>query len=697
MSSDSDTPIPDTATLWLPVQLITTLNRVIPSLTEELHPGQSRDALNSLHNYLVQAENNVNISRISLLSDDQQTAGEPSDHPSPSSSANLVPSASNLRSSSLPPSKTTLNISASSTSTLCEQAKDNTKAQLPQPPLSLSPRLSQPGLDPYLLRQSPTEICVGHFVRCISHLYSTKLRSSFNQVDFDKRLGSSDNHDGSNERGNLKRLPTEILQGIFSIALPSSVFLNPSLYRGPDSPWCQAVRFKKALIQVCRAWWHAAVHLLYNEVVIRRVGQIAALIRTLESPQNDLQILVKTVAFICYIPENYISYSETAIQRLLNLCPSICATCIHAPTHDLSYFASNDSKPMQPSLRSFCAPIPQFLTHLEYGDYSWAHLTQVLSLCKTLKSLSVRSPCAEEFAGFPYCLVLDQLDQLKCELRSSFGLLRAMADKWSLPRLKQFTLVFLDKPTHDDHDDLVRFCRTHGHDLRYLHINPGLTIRKSLYAFRLQTILGACHNLVHLVYPDPSDLVDIHAPLHHATLMWIDVWARCEPVDGQSQRCANFVETFSASCKSSLPSMKAIRILDSDLAYMSYLPIQLPPDPNLDNHMHIQYPGLSLHVTKSIIAQHASRYVTEFRDVFDAEGQNETDGDEGSYLDSDYEPIDEEDEYDDTSDYAASSDDGSSSSSSSEGDLSDYEESGETMGEVDHDAVLAIFTGTLRG
>lgn len=582
-----------------------------------------------------------------------------------------------------------------------QEAHYRNRSQVSQAQAFLLPR-QVPMSKPSVSNVGVTELCVGHFVRCVSHLYSAKHRSSLGhwQVNFDEQLCFSDNHDGLNEPGNLKDLPTEIWQEIFSIALPPPSFLDPSLHRGPDSPWCQALRSKKALVLVCRAWWHASVDLLYNEIAIRRVGQIAALTRTLESPQNDLQNLVKTVAIICYIPENYIPYAESAIQRLLDLCPSICATRIYAPAHDLSYSPSGGSSSMAPSLRSFRAPIPHCITHLEYGDYQWSHLIKILSLCKTLKSLRFRFPYAAEPAEIQQLVILHQLEELECELRYDFGMLRAMAHLWSIPNLRRFTLVLQGTPKSDhENHDFEKFCSVHGHDLRYLHINPGPLVHSTRFPgiFRFQQILGACPKLIHLVYPDYSHLANSPIPLHHTTLMWIDVWACCDPVDGLDL-WETLIKTMFSLCKSSLPSIKVIRMLDWCLAHMTHLPVQLPPDPDFDGHMHIQYPGLFLHVTKSIVAQHSSRYISEYRDVFD--GADGGDGD--SNLDSDWEPMGEETEHDDTSDFAPSSDEDSSSSSSSDEDLSNfpascYDENGGPIAEIDHDAVLARFTESLRG
>ncbi|KAF8178547.1 hypothetical protein K438DRAFT_1843928 [Mycena galopus ATCC 62051] len=51
--------------------------------------------------------------------------------------------------------------------------------------------------------------------------------------------------------------PQEILRTIFEFVVPPSFLLDPMISYGPESPWCQSVRAKKALINVCWTWHHA--------------------------------------------------------------------------------------------------------------------------------------------------------------------------------------------------------------------------------------------------------------------------------------------------------------------------------------------------------------------------------------------------------------------------------------------------------
>ena len=112
--------------------------------------------------------------------------------------------------------------------------------------------------------------------------------------------------------------PTEILQMIFSFAAVSTAMeaihprLDPLLSAhdemlhsngvanlesmedampriavGSSSRWALLLRLRKSLVLVCRSWYIAGIHDLYEHVYIHRVGQLPALVRTLEQSISD--------------------------------------------------------------------------------------------------------------------------------------------------------------------------------------------------------------------------------------------------------------------------------------------------------------------------------------------------------------------------------------------------------------------------
>ena len=81
-------------------------------------------------------------------------------------------------------------------------------------------------------------------------------------------------------------LPPEILRAIFLFARPYIHQHSPSVTLGPNNPWLLSLRTKKALTLVCKAWSAPATAVLYDDVVIRRTGQIPPLTQTLVSSKR---------------------------------------------------------------------------------------------------------------------------------------------------------------------------------------------------------------------------------------------------------------------------------------------------------------------------------------------------------------------------------------------------------------------------
>ena len=78
----------------------------------------------------------------------------------------------------------------------------------------------------------------------------------------------------------INAFPPEILLRIFRMAYAPSHEHDPSAIR-PYNHWQGEIRFRKSLVLICTAWSGPATAALYEEVVFWRMGQIAALARTL--------------------------------------------------------------------------------------------------------------------------------------------------------------------------------------------------------------------------------------------------------------------------------------------------------------------------------------------------------------------------------------------------------------------------------
>ncbi|KAI0666967.1 hypothetical protein C8Q78DRAFT_1147777 [Trametes maxima] len=83
-------------------------------------------------------------------------------------------------------------------------------------------------------------------------------------------------------------LPHELLLHIFWLTVPPHHQHDPSVIPGPRSAWLAALRTRKSLALTCRAFLGPATEVLYADIVLRRMGQIPALARTLTlTPDAD--------------------------------------------------------------------------------------------------------------------------------------------------------------------------------------------------------------------------------------------------------------------------------------------------------------------------------------------------------------------------------------------------------------------------
>jgi hypothetical protein len=75
----------------------------------------------------------------------------------------------------------------------------------------------------------------------------------------------------------FRQPPSELLLEIFKFALLPTAFMDASLVVVPSSPWCLAHQTKKHMVIVCKSWCQTGTFLLYQDVHLRRIGQVAAL------------------------------------------------------------------------------------------------------------------------------------------------------------------------------------------------------------------------------------------------------------------------------------------------------------------------------------------------------------------------------------------------------------------------------------
>ena len=103
---------------------------------------------------------------------------------------------------------------------------------------------------------------------------------------------------------------------------------------GPNSAFYQSIRTKKAIISVCKRWWQVGLEILYEDVVFHHIGQIPALVRTLEA-HSKLGKLVKKLTVRCFVPSGYIRLFEEQLRRVFGYCP-FATRIFYSPLHSFN-------------------------------------------------------------------------------------------------------------------------------------------------------------------------------------------------------------------------------------------------------------------------------------------------------------------------------------------------------------------------
>jgi len=77
----------------------------------------------------------------------------------------------------------------------------------------------------------------------------------------------------------FESIPLEVLADIFAFDDDFYEKNEPSIEVGGQSPWAVDLRFKKAVMAVCRKWWAVGVRALFHRVYLHRIGQLCAFIK----------------------------------------------------------------------------------------------------------------------------------------------------------------------------------------------------------------------------------------------------------------------------------------------------------------------------------------------------------------------------------------------------------------------------------
>ncbi|KAI0800898.1 hypothetical protein C8Q74DRAFT_1191602, partial [Fomes fomentarius] len=258
----------------------------------------------------------------------------------------------------------------------------------------------------------------------------------------------------------------------------------------PRNPWLAEIRFRKGLALVCKAWSWPATAVLYEDIVLRRMGQIPALARTLSSSGGrDFGVLIQHIRMdSCVV---WASCSDVVRQDLLLILQRSVALrtfSFHAhpnfpiadsPEEGNSWDGFNPSWILQESTsdirQAFQIRVSSGLRELDISmtlyEEHIVELHSLLSSAHTLTSLKVGpinvSPGVLE--GHINRRTLAELElpalvefHLYVDNHPFTNLVRQL---WRMPALTHLTAM-------NCRDVPLDLLRAHGRNLVYLHICP---------------------------------------------------------------------------------------------------------------------------------------------------------------------------------------------------------------------------------
>ncbi|KAJ7647628.1 hypothetical protein FB45DRAFT_893964 [Roridomyces roridus] len=447
-------------------------------------------------------------------------------------------------------------------------------------------------------------------------------------------------------RPQFRQPPAEILRLICSFVIPPSFLLDPSVSCGPDSPWCQSTRGKMVLTNVCRAWYGTAIEMLYEEVALRSIGQVSALLRTLRG-QTSFGPLIRKIGVHCVVPDGCGVVFEADLKDLVERTPNLTSVVL------------NSTWPSPPPVPQAFDHISWPITHIDFGSTSYSDLhPHIGHLSSSLVSLSIRIPL-DLPPHPPY--TLSRLQSLMCFVvdpshTAPFSALPLLAERLILPNLNTFFLQTTNRDRPNQIKHCAAFCRRYGRTLRTVDVQPfrigweDSQDRSEQVTSAVQDILDGCPHLEHLILPS-SFVTDRQTfELSHPRIKWIDFWTL------GVLSCLDAVDT------TNFPVLKGVReILLSASILFTHIPTDIPPHLNLEEPFEFDFPGFFL--------RHGPGRIYRC-DAVDSIGEE--------YSDSD------------SSDESYCPESGSESSDSGPSELGNAELS-EDEWEADHEGVLAIY------
>ncbi|ESK83574.1 hypothetical protein Moror_12079 [Moniliophthora roreri MCA 2997] len=427
------------------------------------------------------------------------------------------------------------------------------------------------------------------------------------------------------------------------------------------SPRGMNQRTGASIVAVCRDWYHAGIHMLYEEVYIWELISVSSFLRTIETSPLHLGFSVRELNISCLISlaseestgsiSGHYGMLVNALHNIIDLCLNL-ETLTFAPVEDvdnnssLVSFRFDASSGSAASFSLNCTHIAHihelrlggcmFLT-LDISSFAvFAQTLTVLSL-----DLSHLRP-GDTAALYDVSFGTTEWPSLKwLRFRTGDAEVRSLmytVSIWDIPLLENFTFIFSPR-----NDCLSWFIEGYlGSRLRYLSLGSERAAihtwtRYSDYQRQLFRSIECCPQLEHLVldsaiFVDWSPRLSPNDNLSHSCLRWIDIWIDLDQSSTKARRTLHGFDFNATRC----PRLQCVRYFDSALLSTEIgldLPAVLSPRVSCshDNEpIQIRYFGVDIKQQGCYVYRNDMEYVEDGFDLMCLLGEDKDRGSRGN-------------------------------------------------------------------
>ncbi|RPD72299.1 hypothetical protein L226DRAFT_490571 [Lentinus tigrinus ALCF2SS1-7] len=385
-------------------------------------------------------------------------------------------------------------------------------------------------------------------------------------------------------------LPPELKQRIFRETRLPYYQYDPAVSQGANNPWLRELRLRKALPLICKTSYWPGMEILYEDIVIRRMGQISALAQTLRSSDlgPKLALLVKTIRIdSCPVWLPCSDVIRDDLSFILSQCTALSSFSyrphdnfpIVGPYEEHDPQFSGWYNPTWLYQQSFSLQLEPLLTHCLVSGLRSLDLAMPLD-CATIRCIHEMLASAERLESLtlgtlracPECFSLaalpphklPRLRELQIYYGSHAGIDHYIRSSWQMPRLARLTIMLREWASVDD------LIQTVGQSLTYLHLYPiADALRKSRWE-SIESVGVACPRLEHFIaplsmfatWPNGLPITSVQISLNSPTLRYLDLWCEVheKTLPGPDPEHGTLREQLISS-PSQVPSLRCVRLL----------------------------------------------------------------------------------------------------------------------------------------